>query len=606
MKARITLNRALLGTVVLAILVGLVPAGIVLDRRLASALEAKARVDLETAPRLLADRIRGAADAMMMHAKEFSHTPGLGEALRSRDRRTLLSVIDQGRGSLGEGVPLVIGSADTVRADSCPGQVMIDRTRAGEMPVELCTDGTAIRNVALAPVVMDGAWIGAAGVAAPMDNQQAGALSGLTRSGVVVVSAMNDSIVATTLDSVTSRVIARAGARSATAGVSHEVLVSGERFLVVSAPLANAGRALFVRSMREELAVLPELRRTAALSALAALALAISLGAWGSSRVARPVRQLASAARAFRDESTHVLLPESRIAEVADVSERFADMRSALATRLNELRETAGALQDRNARLTALQSDLMQRERLAATGRLVTQLAHEIRNPVANLRNCLEVVRRRVETDVEAREFVDLAIDELLRMHELAEQMLDVNRPRDATVRSCRPARIAREVARLAVAGIPRDTLDLEVIGDAAIEAGIPPDALKQVLLNLIQNAREAAAAARDALGGPHGVVVRIMVEALELGVRVEVADNGPGIAPELRGRVFDPFFSSKAAVHGVGLGLFVAEGLVRGVGGTLLVGDSTLGGASFVIDLPPMARSAADLTPVAGVEESR
>ena len=605
MKSRISLNRALLGTVVLAILVGLVPAGIVLDRRLASALEAKARVDLETAPRLLADRIRGAADAMMMHAKEFSNTPGLGDALRSRDRSALLSAIDRGRGSLGEGIPLVIGGADSVRAESCPGQVMIDRTRAGEMPVELCTDGTAIRNVALAPVVVEGAWIGAAGVAIPIDNQQAGALSGLTRSGVVVVSAMNDSIVATTLDSVTARAIARAGALGATAGGSHEVSVNGERFLVVSAPLAEAGRALFVRSMRQELAVLPDLRRTAALSALAALALAIALGAWGSSRVARPVRQLASAARAFRDESVHVPLPESRIAEVADVSERFADMRSALATRLNELRDTAAALQDRNARLTALQSDLMQRERLAATGRLVTQLAHEIRNPVANLRNCLEVVRRRVEDDAEAREFVDLAIDELLRMHELAEQILDVNRPRDATVRSCRPARIAREVARLAVAGIPHDTLDLEVIGDAAIEASIPPDALKQVLLNLIQNAREAASAGRDALGAPRGVVVRIVVEPLELGVRVEVADNGPGIASDLRGRVFDPFFSTKAAVHGVGLGLFVAEGLVRGVGGTLTLGDSALGGASFVIELPPLVRSSTEVAQITSAEES-
>ena len=137
----------------------------------------------------------------------------------------------------------------------------------------------------------------------------------------------------------------------------------------------------------------------------------------------------------------------------------------------------------------------MQRDRLAATGRLVAQLAHEIRNPVASLRNCLELIRRRVDHDPEAREFVDLAIDELLRMHELAEQMLDVNRPRDRQVQSCLPTAAAREVARLTTAGIPSDLLEVRVEGDPAIEAAVAPDALKQVLLNLVQNAREALAA---------------------------------------------------------------------------------------------------------------
>ena len=116
------------------------------------------------------------------------------------------------------------------------------------------------------------------------------------------------------------------------------------------------------------------------------------------------------------------------------MSTTFDSMRRALAARLEELGHANVELVDRNARLTALQSDLMQRDRLDAAGRLVAQLAHEIRNPIASLRNCLELIRRRVEHDPEALEFTDLAIDELLRMHELAEQMLDLNRPRDTGV----------------------------------------------------------------------------------------------------------------------------------------------------------------------------
>jgi signal transduction histidine kinase len=265
-------------------------------------------------------------------------------------------------------------------------------------------------------------------------------------------------------------------------------------------------------------------------------------------------------------------------------------MRRALAARLAELREANAALVDRNARLTALQADLMQRDRLVAAGRLVTQLAHEIRNPVASLRNCLELIRRRVENDPEAKEFTDLAIDELLRMHELAEQMLDIARPRGAGVARCNPAPVAREVAKLASIGNAGDAaaganVTIEVTGDDAVDAAIAPDALKQVLVNLVQNARDAA---RRSLTN-----IRVSVTAQPSRVALDVVDDGPGIPADILPRVFDPFFTTKDAVHGVGLGLFVAEGLVRAAGGTISAGNATPGshssytGAAFHIELP-------------------
>ena len=248
----------------------------------------------------------------------------------------------------------------------------------------------------------------------------------------------------------------------------------------------------------------------------------------------------------------------------------FDDMRRALASRLAELRDANAALTDRNARLSALQADLMQRDRLAATGRLVAQLAHEIRNPVASLRNCLELIRRRVEHDAEAREFADLAIDELLRMHELAEQMLDLARPQEPGVQVCRPVTVAREVARLASIGStdkgPYSSagLEVEITGDDTVEAAIAPDALKQVLVNLLQNARDAER--------PPRARVSIAVHADGAHTVIDVRDDGPGIPADIARRVFDPFFTTKSAVHGVGLGLFVAEGLVRAAGGTVSV----------------------------------
>ncbi|MBC7894707.1 MAG: hypothetical protein H7066_04800 [Cytophagaceae bacterium] len=189
-------------------------------------------------------------------------------------------------------------------------------------------------------------------------------------------------------------------------------------------------------------------------------------------------------------------------------------------------------------------------------------------------------MRRRLTRDPEGAEFADLAINELLRMHELTEQMLDVSRPRTTAVARCAPVQVARDVVRLVTAGILERELRIDVIGEPAIRAAIAGDALQQVLLNAVQNAREARRDTTD------GVRVQVSVAQRDAGVTITIDDNGPGIPAALRGRVFDPFFSTKADFHGVGLGLFVAEGLVRGAGGRLVVGDAPGGGARLVLEL--------------------
>lgn len=114
------------------------------------------------------------------------------------------------------------------------------------------------------------------------------------------------------------------------------------------------------------------------------------------------------------------------------------------------------------------------------------------------------------------------------------------------------------------------------------------PDALKQVLLNLVENAREAVSESPPGEGGTVEIVVEGDGEGREPGrATVEVRDDGPGIPEEIRSRLFDPFVTTKDEVHGVGLGLFVAQGLVRRHGGSLRAEDSEERGARFVLELP-------------------
>ncbi len=586
MAPRITLQRALLGTVVAAILVGVVPAGFALDRRLAGALIAKERSDLEMAPHVLADRMAGRADVLKMHAMEFARSPGLAEALSRGDRPGVEQLAQRAAPGLDGSEPVIVAADGRAVVGPPPDSAWVDATRRGTTTVSVGVDRGAVFTFAIAPVEMGGAWAGAAGLAYPLDSRDADALARLTRADVTILVDPQATVAVTTLDSALAQGIRRVYSAPRDTGQAVEYQIGRRTLLAVAAPLGDAAHVIFSRDRDAELAVIPQLHRVALISALLALAVALTLGAVLAARVSRPARELSAAATAIAQGSFDAPLPHgSRIDEVARVAGRFEEMRETLRRQMTDLRQANDALADRNARLVSLQADLMQRDRLAATGRLVAQLAHEIRNPVANLRNLLELVRRRVEGDPQAIEYADLAIDELLRMHELAEQMLDLNRPRDPAAQRCDPVAVAREVARLASAGALGRDPRLVVRGPDHAQAAIAPDALKQVLVNLVQNAREAVAHA-----GSRTAQISIAITRQDAGVTIAVEDNGPGVPDELRERIFDPFFTTKGAVHGVGLGLFVAEGLVRSAGGRLTLADAPGGGARFVVELPLVA----------------
>jgi signal transduction histidine kinase len=431
-----------------------------------------------------------------------------------------------------------------------------------------------------------GRWVGAAGFAIPATDDAARTLASLTRSEVIIVSNVGRKAVASTLDSAMTQAIVQALGPADAREAASETRMQRERVAAVTAPLGRGAFVVFARIVRQELTLLPALRRVALVAAGVGLAVALVLGVLLANQLSRPVEELARAAHALGEGHFTAPLPRSSLREVATVSETFARMREALAARLSELRQANRELEDRANRLAALQSDMLQRERLTASAQLVGHLAHEIRNPVATLRNLLEVIQRRVGDDAETREYAALAIDELLRMHELAERMLDLNRPQDPALQVAQVDVVAGDVVRLVRAGDGangNDAIDISVTSEPNVTAAIAPDALKQVLLNLVQNAREASQLARLRMRP----TIEIQVEQSDERAELHVLDNGPGISHDVLPRIFDPFFTTKDRVQGVGLGLFVAEGIVRAAGGRLTATNRADGGADFRIELP-------------------
>jgi signal transduction histidine kinase len=580
-----SLQWTLLVLIAAALLAGIVPAGLMLDRRLARELEERVREDLEHAPALLMDHYAAVSDALMMYAKELAYAPGLSEAIAADDREGALQVIARTRTSRRDEPVLLTGAGRLWAGPTRPPSEMVDATREGGMPVSVVCDGFELRIIGLAPVERRGSWVGTAGVASPLDEVMAATLAGLTRSDLVFLGKAG-SLTTTNAVEENGRAIARAVAAWPRDGQVRELEHEGRRYLVVTATLDHA-TIVFLRDMHREMAVLPKLRSVAALSGLGALTVALLLGALLATLLARPVRALADASDRLAEGDFGAPLPASPVLELDRVSQAFGTMRRSLAARLDELKSANRQLAQRQERLTALQSELIQRERFAVSARLVAELAHEIRNPVANLRNCLELLHRRLDPDPEGQEFATLAINELLRMHELAERMLDLNRPRDPSLAHCDATQVAREVAALTRAGRDQREMEIAVRSSRRVEAAISPDALKQVLLNLVQNAREAKG---------EGLVMELTIWQEGPKVMLEVADNGPGIPEPVRDRIFEPFVTSKESAGGAGLGLYVVDGTLRRYGGRIVLctklqpdanGQPPLRGACFRIALP-------------------
>ena len=573
---KVSLKSALLGLVLLILLVGLVPTGLYLDRRLVAALEQGARDDLASAPMVAESRFRDLAGARMMHAREMAVNPELAAAVRAGDR----TVAGERATAIADAFPGEAAVVIDAQGASLLGPVIpahvIDSTRAGKSPVLVVQSGEDLGTVAVSPVMIDGAWWGAVGVWVPMATEEAALLSVLTRSDVLLA-APDDALAAYTGRAEPAMGLFGLLTDQPVTDEVRELALDGERYFIANAYLPGGARVSFVRPLSEALAVVPTLRTVGAGVFGLALVIALTTGYLFAVRLARPFGSLAGAAARIAQGDFDATVQHSVVAEVDQVAAAFEVMRDALAARIAELGTANTELAERQERLSMLQAELVQRDRLSAASRLLAQLAHEVRNPVASVRNCLEILRRRVEGDAEASELADLAIDELLRMHELAEQMLDLNRPRSAEG-DCDAVTVAEEVAAVVRVGLGDRAIDIVVDSSEPVAVEIPADALKQVLLNLVQNAQ-------DALGETGRI--EIHVTSNDESARIDVIDTGPGIGDDALPQIFDPFFTTKADVRGVGLGLFTAAGIVRSHGGRIAAQNRADGaGARLTVEL--------------------
>ncbi len=372
-------------------------------------------------------------------------------------------------------------------------------------------------------------------------------------------------------------------------GIRLQILLALGSLLVLAFVPLYFAVAVLVRTDLSAAASAPLLRLVALYTGVVALSLLVFAHLAMTRLVVQPLDQLSRGARRVAEGARGLDAPRRGARELVELGASLAQMTERLRADEEAMRAKIAEIERYAADLARAQSRLVQSERLASVGRLAAGLAHEIGNPLSAILGFQELLLGGGLSPQDEREFLERMKRETERIHRVLRDMLAFARP--VVV-----ARVGEPEAPGSVREAVDDVLALvkpqKTFRDLEIRAEIPGDLprialagprLVQVLLNLLLNAADAAP--REG-----GRVTLCAARAPGERVRLTVEDNGPGIAEEIRDRLFEPFATTKEPGKGTGLGLAVCRGLVEAAGGTLSAEDGALGGARFVIELPAEA----------------
>ena len=228
--------------------------------------------------------------------------------------------------------------------------------------------------------------------------------------------------------------------------------------------------------------------------------------------------------------------------------------------------------------LRRLELHMRRAERLATVGQLAAGVAHEIRNPLAAISGSIELLRAAPQASEDDRALMAIVHREIHRLNALIGDLLDYANPRPSQRVTFDLGVLVEETTQVARADAAFEAIELVVEVTRPLSVHGDPAMLRQVLWNLVRNARDAATD-----GGLH---VRVAAKAAEDGeLVVAVTDDGPGIPPDQIGKIFDPFFTTKRA--GTGLGLATCHAIVAEHGGRIDVASEVGVGTTMTVRLP-------------------
>jgi len=284
--------------------------------------------------------------------------------------------------------------------------------------------------------------------------------------------------------------------------------------------------------------------------------LTFSMASWVSREIARPVAALTGFARGYMRSKVLQAPPVARGGEVGELTDAFVQM-------VRDIDQS--------------QQNLVRASKLAVVGEMSSVIAHEVRTPLGILRSSAQMLQRESGISAEGRELVGFIESETERLNRLVSAMLDTARPRAPSY----AAVDMHDLIEKSIAMLGAQAGKKQVSVTAHLRATRPviecdEEQITQVLLNLLMNGLQIL---------DHGGQIELATHDDEQFLTIEMADDGPGIDPAERTRVFEAFFFKREG--GIGLGLAIVQQIVGAHGGDIEAAESKLGGALFRIRLP-------------------
>jgi hypothetical protein len=230
-----------------------------------------------------------------------------------------------------------------------------------------------------------------------------------------------------------------------------------------------------------------------------------------------------------------------------------------------------------------LEQRLVQADKLTSIGLLAAGVAHEVNTPLAVISTYAQMLAKQVAEDSQKSLILEKIAKQTFRASEIVNSLLNFSRTSTTSFGAVNVNKVVQETLSLLEHQLTKSGIQIKTDMDPNLPA-VHGNAgkLQQVFLNLILNARDAMTA-----GGTAGGTIELRSWAEGSGARIEVSDTGHGIAPENLHRIYDPFFTTKAARKGTGLGLSVTYGIIQEHGGSIEVFNRRDGGATFRVELP-------------------
>jgi PAS domain S-box-containing protein len=232
-------------------------------------------------------------------------------------------------------------------------------------------------------------------------------------------------------------------------------------------------------------------------------------------------------------------------------------------------------------RRKVLEEHLIQSEKLASMGEMLSGVAHEINNPLTSIIGNSQLLMRKSDLDHDVMRKVDTIQKESARVHRIVQNLLSFARKEETRKEMANINGIIKDVCDLIIYNVKVNNIKINLdLEDDLTQTYIDSNQIKQVFINIINNAIDALI---DKGGG------NIEIKSFKVGdtIRVEFKDDGPGIPDTIRKKIFDPFFTTKDVGKGTGLGLSISYGIIKNHNGEIYVTSEKGVGTKFTVSLP-------------------